>query len=196
MSNPQYLSGQPDKRRPQRFTDQHGRKWSGIIEVASGLPTGPIAPDDFSPPLEVPQEFIRYDKLEPNSVRIDYAAWIASLEDAKRRWERKLVDRAQTLYGEQAGKYIKAPSPELLNAVGAEPQPVEPVQAAASGNRWVLGLTPIKPKWAEKFYPSEAETSESIREGGRLRRDLSDVEKVWAERFPDEEETPAKAGKG
>lgn len=187
MSNPQYLSGQPDKRRSQRFTDQHDRKWSGIIEIKSGLPTGPIRPLDFNPPLDVPQEFIEYDPMEPSSIKIRYEKWIAALEDAKRKWEQRLVDRAQEMFGDQAGKYIKKPTSELLRRVGPEPKPVEPVQAAAAGNKWVLGLTPIKPKWAEKFFP---EDEKELVHARRDRISTLDEETVdeWKDTFPDADE--------
>lgn len=195
MSREMYLSGQPDKRRPQRFVDQHGRRWSGTIEIKSGLPVGPISPLDFEPPLDVPQQFITYNELEPNNIKIDYNSWIASLERAKRKWERRLVMWAQRLYGDQAGKYIKSPTAELLAEVGPEPKPVEPVQAAAAGNRFVLGLTPIKPKWAETFFPEEDEKKVK-REPGRVMAASEMEEKVeeWANQFPDEdEEKKAKA---
>lgn len=183
-----YESDQPSERRSQRFTDQHGRKWSGVIEIKSGIPTGALRPLDFKAPLQVPQEFIRYDKLEPNSVRIDYAEWIASLEEARRQWDRKLVSRAQKLFGEDAGKNIKNPPPQLLQAVGPEPKPVEPVQAAAAGNNWVLGLTPIKPKWAKKFFPDEDKKKSLVgaREvsTGTIDPDTADE---WKKQFPDDD---------
>lgn len=181
-----YMSSQPDKRRPQRFTDQHGRKWSGTIEIASGMPTGPVTPLDFEPPLEVPQEFLKYDPMEPNFVKIDYAEWIASLTRAKAKWEQKLIIRARTLYGEQAGKYIQKPSPELLDMTGPEPSPVEPVQAAAAGNRYVLGLTPLKPKWATKFFPDKPK---AMARPSRATAPVTDaVVEEWRDQFPDEDE--------
>lgn len=183
MTNPQYLSGQPDKRRHMRFTDQHGRKWGGIIEIKTGQPAGPIQPLDFNPPLDVPQHFLRFDPLEPNIIEIDYAAWIRSLEDAKHKWNQRLIDRAQRLYGDQAGKYVKKPSQELLEITGPEPHPVEPVQAAAAGNRWVLGLTPIRPKWADAFFPAEGELRQ--RRTATVSAIDSDTAEAWREQFPD-----------
>lgn len=186
MTNPQFLSGQPDKRRTMRFTDQHGRKWIGTIELSSGLPTGPIRPVDFKPPLLVPQEFIEYDPMEPNFIKINYAKWLRSLEDARRNWEQKLISRAERMYGDQAGKYIKKPSQELLAAVGPEPLPPEPVQAAAAGNKWVLGLSPVKPAWAEAFFPDD-----DIPVNKRRNRNVTPVDgevEAWREAYPDAEE--------
>lgn len=186
MSNPDFLSGQPDKRRAMRFTDQHGRKWTGSIELDSGLPSGPIRPFDFEPPLPVPQEFIEYNKLEPNNIRINYAKWLAALEEAKRRWEQKLINRAERMYGDQAGKYIKNPSQELLAAVGPEPLPPEPVQAAASGNKWVLGLTPVKPGWAKAFFPDDKPLRPATRT--RAVQPIEEDVEEWKDQFPDADE--------
>lgn len=188
MSNPMYLSGQPDKRRPQRFTDQHGRKWSGTIEIKSGVATGPISPLDFTPPLDVPQQFIQYDKMEPNAIKVNYAMWITALEQAKRDWQARLVSRAREIYGDQAGKFIKNPSAELLQAVGPEPLPVEPVQAAAAGNRWVLGLTPIKPKWAETFFPTEVKRESSLPKRAIAVGIDEELAEEWRDQFPDEDD--------
>lgn len=195
MANDKYLSGQPDARRPTRFTDQHGRKWSGIIEIKTGAPCSPLSPIGFNPPLKVPGKYMRFDPLEPSSVFIDYAAWIADLEQGKRLWDRKLVARAQTLYGEQAGKHIRKPPAELLQAVGELPPAVEPVQAAASGNRWILGLSHHKPEWAKKFFP-DTPVKSVHQPRDRYRR--AEINEAWRDEYPDAEDeagnTPAPAG--
>ena len=84
---------------------------------------------------------------------------------------------------------IKSPPAELLETVGPEPSPSEPVQAAAAGNKFVLGLTPIKPKWAKDFFSDKDKKQQSslvarseVAHGGI---DPATAEK-WAQQFPDD----------
>lgn len=159
---------QPDKRRFNRWTDQHGRTWEGIVDIDSGGPIGPLAPVGWLAPLEPEQQYFRFSTLD-NRLTIDYNQWIKDREGALRTYRNRRARYARKLYGEQAGKMLaldEAPA-ELDREVGVRPQPVEPVLAAASGNRWILGLSDNKPSWAETFFPTEVagatlETSRGI----------------------------------
>lgn len=149
---------QADSRRFSRFRDQHGRLWQGVIELSTGHPTGALTPAGWRAPLIPPQKYFKFPRLSDGTFTINYKQWIADREESKRTFERRKVKAAKTLYGEQAGQMLKKMPAELVAAVGTEPEEVEPVLAASAGNKWVLGLSPNKPKWANKFFTDEVET--------------------------------------
>lgn len=175
--------GQPEQRRFSRFTDQHGRKYGGVIEIKTGLPCSPIYPM-YQAPLDVPQEMIRYDAVEPNLIVIDYEKWVKEREQALTMWERKLVRIAQDTYGDRAGDVLKKPTPELLRLAGPKPYPTQPVLASSSGNKWVLGESPHRPPWATpELFPD-------LEEKGNKRKSRSTVKdrlEELREQFPDVE---------
>lgn len=175
-------NGQPSKRRAMRFTDQHGRKWSGSIEIRTGYPirVNPM----FRAPLEVPPKYLTYDKQEPNLITINYEAWVEDLENAKRRYEGILRDGAVKFYGEKAPEAIADPPAVLLHEVGSRPDPVEPVLAALSGNKWVLGLSANKPDWASTFFPEPDTSPENL----KSEMDPNDRVDQLRGLFPDAEE--------
>ena len=188
---PDYHSGQPEARRAMIFTDQHGRKWHGIIEIKTGHPCTPISPLGWMAPLDVPQQFIRFSILEPNLVVIDYRKWISALEDALTTWRRKLTQTAKAMFPADAGKNIAKPPPQLLEEVGPKPGATEPVQAALGGNKWVLGLSDNKPPWASAYFPDKPEVPVKFSDF----EEEADAVANYAAMFPDveEEEEPVMA---
>jgi hypothetical protein len=143
-----------------RFTDQHGRKWSGNIEIRSGYPIR-VSPR-FEAPLVVPPKYLKYDKEEPNLITIAYEEWVSDIESAHQRWEEHLRKGAIKFYGEKAPEAVADPPAILLNEVGQRPEPVEPVLAALSGNKWILGLSDRKPAWADTYFATPAPKPESM----------------------------------
>jgi hypothetical protein len=170
-----------------RFTDQHGRKWFGSIEIRSGYPIR-VTPQ-FESPLRVPPRYMAYDPNEPNLITIDYERWVSDLEAAHQRWEDQLRKGAIKFYAEKAPEAIKNPPAVLLDAVGTKPQPVEPILAALSGNKWVLGLSPNKPQWADTYFATPAPRPETFAD----EMPMEDRAEALRSQFPDadEEDTPA-----
>lgn len=176
---------QPDNRRFTRFRDQHGRLWEGSIELDTGHPTGPLKPVGWRAPLMPPQKYFEFPRLSDGTFTINYARWISDREKAKEDFERRKINNAKLMYGEQAGEMLKKMPPELLNAVGSPPDPVEPVLAASAGNKWVLGLSPNKPEWAEAFFTGDEETTK--RNNRRATDLLADLDQI-RDQFPDAED--------
>ena len=138
------------------LTDQHGRIWYATTEVGRNfhgqpriVPVGQYfpqfaAPFDFIPP----QAFLVYDPRRPSLLSINYAGWQEAQEARHREVAEQLAALAWHIYKDEAPKYIKAPSQEMLDIVygrGKGPEPIEPIVAARQGNGWILGLRPFDP---------------------------------------------------
>jgi hypothetical protein len=145
--------GQPDRRRDQMFTDQHGRSWYAVIELATGDPCGPLDAR-FDAPLKVPQKYIKTTK-EHGKLHINYDGWIADIRRANEDYDKQFRAHAIRMFGDKAADAIDNPPPALLDAAGPRPNAWQPVDAAKKGNKWVLGLVPssAKPPWAKEFFP-------------------------------------------
>jgi hypothetical protein len=132
---------QAKQRREMMFRDQHGRRYHATIEIKSGHPCGPIAPQ-FQAPLATPMKYLGLstDPERPYDLNIKYDAWLADLRTDRAEWEAECRKLARALYRD---KYDPkdAFTAEVVSVVGAPPQHIEPVLAAKQGNRWVLGLT-------------------------------------------------------
>lgn len=154
-----------EQRRYTHFTDQHGRRWGAVIEARSGHPAGSMEPS-FTAPLIPPSTYVRPDPDNDFGVRIHYDNWLRMVRQAWSDRDTQLRETATVLYGQEAANAIRNPPPELLQQLGPEPplRP-EPIEAAMSGNRWILGLTDAKPEWAYEFYPEagEQETTEPVK---------------------------------
>lgn len=185
--NNKFEPSQADSRRFSRFRDQHNRLWEGVIELSTGHPTGALKPVKWDAPLIPPQKYFHFPRLGDGTFVIDYKQWIADREHAKEIFEKRKINHAKVMFGEQAGQMLKKMPPELLNAIGTEPEPVEPVLAASAGNKWVLGLTQNKPKWANKFFTGNEETTKvNNRKTTLADEDAADL----LEMFPDAEPEP------
>ena len=144
-----------DKRRFQKLIDQHGREWGATIELKTGDPTGLIDPH-FTAPIYPPPRYMKVDsRKEYGRVHIDYDGWIGMVRRAREEYDTRLLQAASALYGEAAAQKIEErPLPPALVAhVGVAPDYVEPVLAAKAGDPWILGLSQVRPKWADRFLP-------------------------------------------
>jgi len=133
------LADQAQQRRYQLFRDQHNREWGANVEISTGHPTGGRPSPRFQAPLMPPAKYLRIDDRRPGRLTIDYAAWVADLETAKRAY----VTKGRRYGFEKYGALFDPSKPfteEVLLYLGPEPKPVEPVRWAQAGNRWVLGL--------------------------------------------------------
>jgi hypothetical protein len=159
---------QHNERRVGRFTDQHGREWEASVENATGHPCGPLKPL-FAAPVIPPDAYMVPHPVKPGVLTIDYDRWLAHVDANLASHQVRLEDAARVLYGKDASRYFKDPTPEMLRAVGGAPEPREPIVAALQGkSRWVLGLShpdtgaslPM-PAWAVPFFEPKARDSRS-----------------------------------
>lgn len=149
---------QDKKRRAQKFRDEFGRSWGATIEIATGIPTGPMSPWGWAPPklgnghpLMAPQAYVKFDAINrAGEMWHDFASWENDVVLAERRWEENLSFLAKQFYGDGAMRALTNPPPKLVEQAG--PKPVIPsvlIRAMASGNQFVLGLDPVMPQWCK-----------------------------------------------
>lgn len=164
------LKGQPDHRRQQRFTDQHGRVWNGTIELKTGHPTGvleptwtkgltTIAPNGAKVRYAVPVYLIpptSYVKPGPDhgQLIVDYALYKNDIREAWKEWRNRVRSLEVKFHGDKANP--EKPSAQTLDLAGQPPQRLELIMAMEAGNRWALGLSPRMPSWAKPMIPQAA----------------------------------------
>lgn len=113
--------GQPARRRGVMLTDQHGRRWEAVIELATGHFVGEPSPR-FKAPVVPPRRFLVPDPQNPNGVVIRYDAWLATVEKAREDWENSLREHAQKIGAQGTIQdLIEDPPPELVDLVGPKP---------------------------------------------------------------------------
>jgi hypothetical protein len=161
------VKGQPAARRFQAFRDQHERRWGAFIEIKTGDPTCTIDPIGWRAPLMPEQKYVECvrgpDGLnEAGRLFINYANWIRDLKQAEADYTERLTFYAQALYGEKAGEAVHNPTPELKRYMRVEAPYWQPVYAAFKGDPWVLGLSEVKPAWAEKYFQPKVKLSSDL----------------------------------
>lgn len=151
---PDYKTGQDLERHWRTFTDQHERKWGASCSKKTGNPCGLLEPQ-FTAPLMPPHHHIQVDPNDNRMVKIDYKAWIGSIEEGVTLWENRIREVVidQGVQG-TIEALIANPPPSILHIVGQKPtKRIEPIQAAKAGNAWVLGLSVVVPEKAREFFP-------------------------------------------
>ena len=143
------------------FRDQHGREYQAVCEQRTGHPTGPLSPT-FRAPLHTPKKYIYISDTPRALLYIHYEGWLADLTRAHEDYEVELYTAASAMYADKAAEAVADPPKALIMRVGKGPRPLAPVQAAAAGNKWVLGMSDVKPAAAEKFFPTIAEAEMRI----------------------------------
>jgi hypothetical protein len=119
------------------LTDQHGRRWSSQADLKTGMPCTPLFPDFSAPWIPTPQ-FLRVNPQNPTELWINYTAMFRERAALLDIYHESAVSRARAAklaVPTRKGEY----SPELLNLMGAMPNPVEPVIAAQQENPFILG---------------------------------------------------------
>lgn len=161
---------QAGKRRGNTWKDQHGRDWAGTMDRMSGMPIGELAPvsgtkdgvrfgwrpqqyrgKDLLPSIH----YMKFDEERLGQFTIDYERWKEDLEQAHRHWHEQAENTANAMYGDMAGKALANPPRALATLVGPKPMAVELVEAMIAGNRWILGLSDVRPDWADELLPKE-----------------------------------------
>lgn len=166
------IKSQADQRRPAKYTDQHGRKYTTAIEIRSGHPCEPLTPT-FHAPIRLPPQYITFDPDTPGVLKIEYENCVRDFVEADKEWVRRCHETGVELYKDQfdpAAPFNVA----ILNKVGARPHlpglvtPLRslplpgaaalPAQACQLGNLWALGLkgpngeTPTMPELLREFF--------------------------------------------
>jgi hypothetical protein len=151
LEQPQYL-------RYATKSDQHGRDWGGVIDIRTGTSVGPLDPK-FTAPWYPDHAWIRHDPKDGRKIRIDYDGMLAQLREAHREYEDRRFRTAQNMYSAafhtMMGDSYDNDPPEMQRKVGPPPTAVAFPEAAAEGNKWVLGFTDSVPKWAQAILDRE-----------------------------------------
>lgn len=175
--------GQPANRRYQRFRDTHGRKWGAVIELKTGDPVGSPEPIGWTAPWMPDAKYVQVKLDEDGSVEtgmleINYEL---ALKDAKKEQEdhqERLSFFAGAIYSEKAGEMLaqkQLPSELMRYFRGARPKAVEPIFAAMSGDRWLLGFEKGDPPEYLREWFSVRGQRVSVGAGGALELDLDPV---------------------
>lgn len=172
-------------RRPQKYTDDHGRKWSASIELRSGDPTGVIQPN-FRAPWYPDQSFLKQDVDDRSKLHIDYEGMLRSRLEAHEEYHRQAIEEATSrswTISEKDGKPVY--DQKLLQIIGPPPKAIEPVIAAMQGNSWILGFSDEVDERLVRFLPSR-----ETRRQAQLANlpDFSDATRVRTYMVPEDEE--------
>jgi hypothetical protein len=178
-------SGQPwsqrKQRRGQMFRDDHGRRWFAVTELLSGAPSGMIE-HQFQAPLIPPQKYLELsrDPERPYDLHIAYDRWIADTETDREEWHkngRLVARRTPGVTWVEGDPFPTA----VLDVIGPEPTPLEPILAAQQGNPWIIGKTTVRDARLAKFF----ETPEKERRARHAAVDYSKLEALEEEYDPD-----------
>lgn len=145
---------QERKRGTRTFTDQHGRKWGGIVNGASGLWVMPLHPK-FSAPYTPPSKYIEPKPGDASEIYINYQALYNDLQEGQRAYEQRFMGLAMDKYTDTFETVLAKPTKWLKDAAGIAPTHPDVARACLAGNRWILGFTDQKPDWAYRFFPKE-----------------------------------------
>lgn len=129
------------KLRPAKMFDQHGRRYSALLDKSNGTPVGQgPRPDGWRAPWMPGQEWFRYheDESNPMRFRIDYDGMLNDRIAAHEQYEREWTDFAVVNGWDPKDPDIAG---RIIAKVGKRPLPLEIIVAAMQGNRYVLGLT-------------------------------------------------------
>lgn len=145
---------QRNQRRGQMFTDNHGRRYYGSIELKSGATCGVIEAQ-YTCVLPVPPMYLERSRNpeRPYDLFINYERWTADARRELGEWEQ----RARAVARRRNSDYDPTlPLPtDVLEIMGERPQPVEPILAARQGNGWVLGFRATVDERLRRFFKPE-----------------------------------------
>jgi len=143
---------QHEARQNYMFRDQHGREWLAIVDTRTKPYLAPCTQPwpQFRAPIMPEGTLLVPDPTQLGRLNINYAKWEEQATLGERVYLDTLQVTAEKMFGYKATEAIERRDPRLMEAMG--PAPVSPlfVQAAAAGNKWVLGLVDASevPTWA------------------------------------------------
>lgn len=152
--------------------DQHGRRYGVSIEKETMHITGPLQPL-FQAPWLPDFKYFKPVPEEPTRVWIDYGQAEQDVYASQAEYRARTRQAALQMYKSEAPRMLKDPPPELLQIVGPPPSPVEPIQAAMAGNKWILGFSKAMPAWAAELEIFQAKVEEPL---ARLRKRYPDAD--------------------
>jgi hypothetical protein len=144
---------QHEARQNYTFHDQHGRAWLAIVDTRTKPHLAPCVEPwpQFEAPILPRGTLLAPNPSQLGRLDIAYGAWLEQAEAQERTYRDTVEALAVQMFGDQATRAMQERNPRLLAAAG--PAPVSPtfIQAAAAGNKWVLGLVPSDqvPTWAQ-----------------------------------------------
>lgn len=175
------------------WTDQHGRRWAGMVDKETQAPLT-LRPFGWAPPLPTmvpPQQYHAYD-VQSRTFTINYRGWLEEYADAEQEFKAFEMQVAKHHFGAAALEKIKAGDADLKRLAGSPPQNGQYIRAMAAGNKWALGLT--RPDGTPYPRPSWAEDAWETWQVRYALRDEAVLSFDDAEAFPDVEDEPVGVG--
>ena len=135
------------------YEDQHGRQWLAIVDTRTKPYLAPCVQPwpQFTAPVLPAGTLLEPDPSKLGRLNVNYAKWLDDAQAQERTYLDTLQQTAEKMFGDNATRAIAERDPRLGAAMG--PAPISPlfIRAAASGNKWVLGLVSADevPSWAE-----------------------------------------------
>lgn len=121
-------------------TDQHGRRWSVLVEKETYDAAGPYSPVGWSAPWLPPQKpgYFVLDRDQPHLVQIHYERITADQQVAESEYEGQLRKLGVALHG-HAYDPEAPPTKNVMDVLGDRPWSWQVAEAARRGDRWILG---------------------------------------------------------
>jgi len=147
---------QPDSFVTGVYRDQHGRKFSGVLNKNTGTPVGHLNPWGWMPPLPtmIPPDKYRVYNAAEREFTIDYDSWAEEYKTAASEFRDYQMQVAQKMFGARALDAITEGDAKLKQLTGEPPQDLLFIAAMKRGNPWALGLSRDKPAWADRAWDS------------------------------------------
>jgi len=135
------------------FRDQHGREYGADVEKSTNHPCGPVSPR-FRAPMYPPEYYMVIVDTIRSLLHIDYERWLSDLARAHEDYATEMFTAAVDMYADKAADAVDKKPRALLMRVGPPPMAMEPIQAMAAENPWMLGRRgAVKPKLAALYFP-------------------------------------------
>ncbi len=155
------VKGQSANLRNKFWKDIHGRKWWSTVHSKdeSQSPACPPQPMEWSAPIIPDAKYLTpsQNPEEQNVLVIQYDQWHQDLTTGHEDWKKRADLYALGLAaGDEVlrQKLMIEPSFAMLQMLGAKPDDPRYVAACQAGDPWALGLSPIKPAWAMRIWPT------------------------------------------
>jgi hypothetical protein len=134
--------GQEATRRPGTFTDQHGRKWSGMVDKRSGFPVSLIHPKGWQAPWMPPKgpEVFVFDRNDPTRFRINYEWLLQQRANSAAEYDAER-NKAAVTRGWTPDDPEKQEALDMIVGRRESLQRPEIIKACMDGNPYALGLT-------------------------------------------------------
>ena len=185
---------------------EDGRAWWSVVELRSGMPSGPVHPLEWSAPIDIPQQYVidgigRSAKTassgsallavstKTDRIRIKYEDMLRDdKEQALNHWRLCVANATRhNLPIPQLGERIDY---RLIELAGPEPRSPKIAEALMAGNPWILGqqMPTFDPKTQTWSVEEDEQLAKLIRRSERnalLPQDVVPTKPTNAEPVPD-----------